>query len=337
MKKRRIVFKFAGVPIYESDLSKEAVARLNKELVNQFNNAHRELTKTAIAEVEILTAKTLKEMLLITLKKGYDLNVIEVILSNPNLEEIDEGSWKDLSKHESWAIRKIAAQSRFATEERLKEMLKHEVKAGKNLDSDVIKAILSNPNLEEIDEESWKDLSEHRDWEIKEIAAQSRFATEERLKEMLKHEVKAGENLDLDVIVVILSNPNMKEIDEENWENLSKHKYWRIRRIAARFRFATEKKLQEMLDYELKTGKDSDVIKEILSNLNLEKIDEESWKNLSKHESWAIRGIAAKSRFATEERLKEMLKCEVKVGKDSDVIKAIISNPNFKNDEETSS
>ena len=129
----------------------------------------------------------------------------------------------------------------------------------------------------------------------------------------------------------------MKEIDEENWENLSKHKYWRIRRIAARFRFATEKKLQEMLDYELKTGKDSDVIKEILSNLNLEKIDEESWKNLSKHESWAIRGIAAKSRFATEERLKEMLKCEVKVGKDSDVIKAIISNPNFKNDEETSS
>ena len=205
MEKGKVAFKFAGVPIYESDLSKEAVARLNKELVN-----HIEVIMVEISEIGILTEKTLKEMLLVKLKEGNDLKVIESILSNTNLKEIDEESWKDLSKHENWGIRRIAAQSRFATEERLKEMLKYEVKAGRDLE--VIEAILLNSHLKEIDEGSWKDLSKHESWRIREIAAQSRFATEERLEEMIKREVKVGK--DLDVINAIISNLNFKN-DEE--------------------------------------------------------------------------------------------------------------------------
>ena len=336
MGKRKIAFKFAKVPIYESDLSKGAVARLNKELVNQFNNDHRELTKVEIAEAGILTAKTLKKMLLVTLKKENELKVIEAILSNPNLKELDEESWKALSEHRSLAIRKIAVQCRFTTEERLKEMLKRELKARKKY-SDIIKAILSNPKLKEIDEESWKALSKHKSWEIRRKVAQFQFATEERLKEMLKHELKARKK-EPDIINKILSNQNLKEIDEENWKALSEHEDWIIREIAEKSRFATEERLKEMLKHELKAGRDSnsEMIKVILSNPKLKEIDEESWKVLSEHENWAIRRIAAQSRFATEERLKEMFKHEVKAGKDSYVIKAINSNPNFKNDEETS-
>ena len=148
-------------------------------------------------------------------------------------------------------------------------MLKHEVKAGKNIDSDVIEAIFSNPNLKELDEEIWKKLSEYEYWDIRKIAAQSRFATEERLKEMLKHEVKVGKKLDSAVIEEILSNPNMKEIDEESWNDLSKHENWIIRKIAAQYQFATEERLQEMLSYEAKNERQLTVIEAIISNLNL--------------------------------------------------------------------
>ena len=139
------------------------------------------------------------------------------------------------------------------------------------------------------------------------------------------------------MIEAILLNSHLKEVDEESWRGLSEHGSCEIRKIAAQSRFATEERLKEMLKYEVKAGRDLEVIEAILLNSHLKEIDEGSWKDLSKHESWRIREIAAQSRFATEERLEEMIKREVKVGKDLDVINAIISNLNFKNDEETSS
>ena len=37
-RKSKVMFEFAGVPVYQSDLSEEAIARLNEELVEEFKN-----------------------------------------------------------------------------------------------------------------------------------------------------------------------------------------------------------------------------------------------------------------------------------------------------------
>ena len=193
-----------------------------------------------------------------------DNNVVKAIISNPNLREIDEKLWKDLSEHKDLKIRELSARSRVATNERLQEMLKHEMKKP---DSYVVNAILSNPNLREIDEEAWKSLSECIDWKIRELAAGSRFATNERLQKMLKYAIEMRQLLSIKR--AIFSNPNLKEIDEKLWKNLSEYKYNTVRILAAESRFATRKRLVKMFEHEMENP-DSEVMEAIMSNKNFQ-------------------------------------------------------------------
>ena len=300
-RKSKVMFEFPGVPVYQSDLSEEAIARLNEELVEEFKNEFND-ERCRIAEAEVLTNQSLKKILEIALERDYEVHVIFSIMFNPNLEEIDEKAWKNLSEHKDWKIRELTAGSRGATNERLWEMLKKEIKVGKS--SAVIKVILSNPNLQEIDEETWRNLSKNENSLIRVLAAKSKFATNKGLQEMLKHEMEDPDN---NVVKAIISNPNLREIDEKLWKNLSEHKDLKIRELAARSRVATNERLQEMLKHEMKKP-DSYVVNAILSNPNLREIDEEAWKSLSECIDWKIRELAAGSRFATNERLQKMLK-----------------------------
>ena len=264
-RKSKVMFEFAGGPVYQSDLSEEAIARLNEELVEEFKNEFND-ERCRIAEAEVLTNQSLKKILEIALERDYEVHVIFSIMFNPNLEEIDEKAWKNLSEHKDWKIRVLAARSRVATNERLQEMLKHEMKKP---DSYVVNAILSNPNLREIDEDVWKDLSEHEDWMIRRGTAGSRCATNERLQKMLKHEPKVEQSsfIIMFIIKTILSNPNLREIDEEVWKDLSEHEDWKIRVLAAESRFATRKRLVKMVEHEMENP-DSMVMEAIMFNKN---------------------------------------------------------------------
>ena len=319
-RKSKVMFEFAGVPVYQSDLSEEAIARLNEELVEEFKNEFND-ERCRIAEAEVLTNQSLKKILEIALERDYEVHVICSIMLNPNLEEIDEEALKNLSEHKDLKIRELAAGSRGATNERLQEMLKHEMKRP---DSSVVQAILSNPNLQEIDEETWRNLSKNENGVIRVLAARSRVATNERLQKMLKHEPEVEKSLY--IIEAILSNPNLQEIDEETWKNLVKSESLKIRELAAGSRGATNERLQEMLKHET----DSYVVQTILSNPNLREIDEDVWKDLSEHEDWMIRRGTAGSRCATNERLQKMLKHEPKEKHSWFIIKAILSNPNLR-------
>ena len=322
-RKSKVMFEFAGVPVYQSDLSEEAIARLNEELVEEFKNEFND-ERCRIAEAEVLTNQSLKKILEIALERDYEVHVIFSIMFNPNLEEIDEKAWKNLSEHKDWKIRELTAGSRGATNERLWEMLKKEIKVGKS--SAVIKVILSNPNLQEIDEETWRNLSKNENSLIRVLAAKSKFATNKGLQEMLKHEMEDPDN---NVVKAIISNPNLREIDEKLWKNLSEHKDLKIRELAARSRVATNERLQEMLKHEMKKP-DSYVVNAILSNPNLREIDEEAWKSLSEGIDWKIRELAAGSRFATNERLQKMLKYAIEMRQLLSIKRAIFSNPNLK-------
>jgi len=322
-RKSKVMFEFAGVPVYQSDLSEEAIARLNEELVEEFKNEFND-ERCRIAEAEVLTNQSLKKILEIALERDYEVHVIFSIMFNPNLEEIDEKAWKNLSEHKDWKIRELTAGSRGATNERLWEMLKKEIKVGKS--SAVIKVILSNPNLQEIDEETWRNLSKNENSLIRVLAAKSKFATNKGLQEMLKHEMEDPDN---NVVKAIISNPNLREIDEKLWKNLSEHKDLKIRELAARSRVATNERLQEMLKHEMKKP-DSYVVNAILSNPNLREIDEEAWKSLSECIDWKIRELAAGSRFATNERLQKMLKYAIEMRQLLSIKRAIFSNPNLK-------
>ena len=321
-RKSKVMFEFAGVPVYQSDLSEEAIARLNEELVEEFKNEFND-ERCRIAEAEVLTNQSLKKILEIALERDYEVHVICSIMLNPNLEEIDEEALKNLSEHKDLKIRELAAGSRGATNERLQEMLKHEMKRP---DSSVVQAILSNPNLQEIDEETWRNLSKNENGVIRVLAARSRVATNERLQKMLKHEMEDPDN---NVVKAIISNPNLREIDEKLWKNLSEHKDLKIRELAARSRVATNERLQEMLKHEMKKP-DSYVVNAILSNPNLREIDEEAWKSLSECIDWKIRELAAGSRFATNERLQKMLKYAIEMRQLLSIKRAIFSNPNLK-------
>jgi|GEM_PF-5624492 hypothetical protein len=322
-RKSKVMFEFAGVPVYQSDLSEEAIARLNEELVEEFKNEFND-ERCRIAEAEVLTNQSLKKILEIALERDYEVHVIFSIMFNPNLEEIDEKAWKNLSEHKDWKIRELTAGSRGATNERLWEMLKKEIKVGKS--SAVIKVILSNPNLQEIDEETWRNLSKNENSLIRVLAAKSKFATNKGLQEMLKHEMEDPDN---NVVKAIISNPNLREIDEKLWKDLSEHKDLKIRELAARSRVATNERLQEMLKHEMKKP-DSYVVNAILSNPNLREIDEEAWKSLSECIDWKIRELAAGSRFATNERLQKMLKYAIEMRQLLSIKRAIFSNPNLK-------
>ncbi len=319
-RKSKVMFEFAGVPVYQSDLSEEAIARLNEELVEEFKNEFND-ERCRIAEAEVLTNQSLKKILEIALERDYEVHVIFSIMLNPNLEEIDEEALKNLSEHKDLKIRELAAGSRGATNERLQEMLKHEMKRP---DSSVVQAILSNPNLQEIDEETWRNLSKNENGVIRVLAARSRVATNERLQKMLKHEPEVEKSLY--IIEAILSNSNLQEIDEETWKNLVKSESSLIRLLAAGSRGARNERLQEMLKHET----DSYVVQTILSNPNLREIDEDVWKDLSEHEDWMIRRGTAGSRCATNERLQKMLKHEPKEKHSWFIIKAILSNPNLR-------
>ena len=319
-RKSKVMFEFAGGPVYQSDLSEEAIARLNEELVEEFKNEFND-ERCRIAEAEVLTNQSLKKILEIALERDYEVHVIFSIMLNPNLEEIDEEALKNLSEHKDLKIRELAAGSRGATNERLQEMLKHEMKRP---DSSVVQAILSNPNLQEIDEETWRNLSKNENGVIRVLAARSRVATNERLQKMLKHEPEVEKSLY--IIEAILSNPNLQEIDEETWKNLVKSESSLIRLLAAGSRGARNERLQEMLKHET----DSYVVQTILSNPNLREIDEDVWKDLSEHEDWMIRRGTAGSRCATNERLQKMLKHEPKEKHSWFIIKAILSNPNLR-------
>ena len=258
MEERKIVFEFVGVQIYQSDLSEEAVTRLNEELVRKFHKANWYDTRTEIAKSGILTTKSLNEVLLNQLENRivvveHTSVIIRAILSNPNLEQIDEKIWKKLSENYEWKLRKIAAESRFATEERLQEMIEHELKVG--IASAVIEAILSNPNLKQIDEEIWTKISEDKYWRTRKFVAESCLATEKRLQKMLKEELdKIANSYEIEavsyVIEAILSNQNLEQIDDYIWELLSQNNNRLIRKIAAKCRFATEERLQKMLKHE---------------------------------------------------------------------------------------
>ncbi len=323
-RKSKVMFEFAGVPVYQSDLSEEAIARLNEELVEEFKNELND-ERDRIAEAEVLTNQSLKKILEIALERDYEVHVIYSIMFNPNLEEIDEEAWKNLSEHKDWKIRELAAGSRFATNERLQEMLKQETKVGKT--SAVIKVILSNPNLQEIDEKTWRNLSKNENSLIRVLAAKSKFATNKGLQEMLKNEMKDPDN---NVVKEIISNPNLREIDEKLWKDLSEHEDWEIRKLTAEFRFATSERLQEMLKQQIKVSQSLPIIEAILSNSNLKEIDEEAWKSLLECIDWKIRELAAGSRFATNERLQKMLKYAIEMGELLSIKRAIISNPNLK-------
>ena len=268
------------------------------------------------------TNERLWEMLKKEIKVGKSSAVIKVILSNPNLQEIDEETWRNLSKNENSLIRVLAAKSKFATNKGLQEMLKHEME---DPDNNVVKAIISNPNLREIDEKLWKNLSEHKDLKIRELAARSRVATNERLQEMLKHEMKKPDSY---VVNAILSNPNLREIDEEAWKSLSECIDWKIRELAAGSRFATNERLQKMLKYAIEMRQLLSIKRAIFSNPNLKEIDEKLWKNLSEYKYNTVRILAAESRFATRKRLVKMFEHEME-NPDSEVMEAIMSNKNF--------
>jgi len=76
------------------------------------------------------------------------LSIKRAIFSNPNLKEIDEKLWKNLSEYKYNTVRILAAESRFATRKRLVKMFEHEME---NPDSEVMEAIMSNKNFQ-----SWK-------------------------------------------------------------------------------------------------------------------------------------------------------------------------------------
>ena len=215
------------------------------------------------------TNERLQEMLKKEIKVGKSSAVIKVILSNPNLQEIDEETWRNLSKNENDVIRVLAARSRVATNERLQKMLKHEPEVEQSLFiiTFIIKTILSNPNLQEIDEETWRNLVKTESSLIRLFAARSRVATNERLQEMLKQQIKVSQSLP--IIEAILSNSNLKEIDEEAWKSLSECIDWKIRELAAGSRFATRKRLVKMVEHEMKNP-DSEVMEAIMSNKNFQ-------------------------------------------------------------------
>ena len=208
----------------------------------------------------------------------------------------------------------------------------------KEVTETVIKEILFNPNFNAVNEKIWKRLSESENDGIRRISAMSKMATGKRLVEMLKKELEGECNEE--VIIEILRSSyfvKVEDIDDETWETLSESENSEIRRRIALCYFNTAERFIKMLKKELRRSSSNyTVICTIFDNYNFRKvseIDEETWKGLSENENWRIRRFAVQSRFATAERLQEMLNNE----ENADVIEAIHSNPIFKNDEEASS
>ena len=152
---KKEIFEVVGVKIYESDLSKEALKRIKKEILNNWETRTEEEKVTAVKS-QLMTGKDLKEMILQE-EKGYcvsDTVVMEII--NDEKFEMDDEIWQNLSKSSSsWAIREVAAKSSFPTADKLKAMLLLELKT--YCDPDVIIAIINNKRTK-MDENIWKEI-----------------------------------------------------------------------------------------------------------------------------------------------------------------------------------
>ena len=145
MKEKEKEYKVAGESVYKSDLSRRALKRLNKKLVNRFIGASPK-EKEEIAGAWILTKKSLATILQIELdEKEVTETVIKEILFNPNLNAVNEKIWKRLSESENDGIRRISAMSKMATGKRLVEMLDRELEGKCN--KDVVETIISNENI----------------------------------------------------------------------------------------------------------------------------------------------------------------------------------------------
>ena len=108
-----------------------------------------------------------------------------------------------------------------------------------------------------------------------------------------------------------------------------------IQMIAARDEESSSKFLNEMLRNEVEGKKNLHVIKAIWTNSNFQ-MEKETLEVLAKSNDWHDRKMAAKAKESSSKFLNEMLRNELQGEHDSNVINAILDNPNFQMEEETS-
>lgn len=92
--------------------------------------------------------------------------------------------------------------------------------------------------------------------------------------------------------------------------------------------------LDEVFKTEVKQNESPKNVKLLKEKTNF-RMDNEKRKELAKSKSWQYRQIAAEDEENSSEFLNQMLKDEIEDEADSDVIEAILNNPNFKMEEKT--
>ena len=282
-----------------------------------------------IAESKDTTAEILKDMLIREIRQYKNTDVLNAILKNPRLE-VDKELFLEMSRTDSWKIRKRAAEASVATNEDLKVMLDIELKNHK--DKDVIEAILNRKELEVDNEDLLKKLSEHEEWNFRLYAVKSHFVTSRILNDTLIRELQNDNNRN--VIDAILKNKNL-ELEKETLEEMAKSEICTLRNMAAKSLLLSSETLDEMLIREIKTYKYNErtTIKNLLSNPNLE-VNSEILKEVFSSRVIGTRKMAAESELNTEESLNYMFEKEIEDSKDINVILSIINNPKFRIDKE---
>ncbi len=299
-----------------------AIFEAEEETIKQLAaSAHWSLRKKA-AEL-CKDKKFLNEMLRKEFRNERDDYVENAICTN-TFFEAEEETIKQLAKSVCSIYRQKAAKL-CKDKKFLNEMLRYEVKNG--YDAWVPNAIFTNA-IFEAEEETIKQLAESVCWEYRQKAAEL-CKDKKFLNEMLRNELKNEKNFH--VANSICTNA-IFEAEEETIKQLATSTNWSLRKKAAEL-CKDKKFLNEMLRKELSGERDYYVEKAIFSNTFFE-AEEETIKQLAESVCWEYRQKAAEL-CKDKKFLNEMLRKELKNGKDFHVANAIYTNAIFEAEEET--
>lgn len=230
------------------------------------------------------------------------------------------------SKYEH--IRRFIISDNESDVEILDEVFKVETQVYGNLHH--LRKLWNNPKFNKNDEKR-QILAESDCAQIQLIAAEDEGTSSVILNQILRKEVVKINSVE-EVIEAIFENDNF-EMEEETRRVLAKSDNYYYRCIAAEHE-SNSCTLTQMLQDEIQGHDDRDVINAILNNQNF-KMNDETRKILTKSDDWRHRQIAAKDEGSSCEFLNKMLQDEVQGPDDSDVVEAILNNPNFKMEDET--
>ena len=257
---------------------------------------------------------------------------IEINFNDLTVEKQKELYEKNKKKYKQDAInsiysliRSLVARNETESSKILNEMLRKEVRNGKN--SNVEDAIFGNA-IFQLEEETIKELAESADWNCR-IKAATLSKDSKFLNEMLRKELINEQ--DRDVEYAIFDN-KFFELEEETIKELAESADWNYR-IKAATLSKDSKFLNEMLRKELINEQDRDVEYAIFDNKFFE-IEEETIKELAESADWDYRRKAA-TLSKDSKFLNEMLRKELINEQDRDVEYAIFDNKFFEIEEET--